>query len=348
MLSQGFACLRSRWSGVADGSQMHRHSATSVSVIIPTYNMGWCIERAIDSALSQGIADIEVIVVDDGSTDDTASRLVQYEERIVTVRQSNQGLSAARNCGIQKATGEFVAFLDADDLLLENKLKIQMAYLEAHPDCGAVFSDGYLVSPDGCRLNLISAESTPGLFAQQSTESIRQLLLRGHPFPPHAALVRRSCVLAVGSFDVSMRAREDLDFWLRLSERYPLHYVPGTLVHYTVRPDSLSRSSKLMFTYSTILYDRLMVSADFCALSRQEKAVNLRAWAMEVGVSHYGPWAKHRSGARTYAAQALAHDPGNWKSWVLFGLLCMPWCIRLAQRILAARTRRARRSFVLS
>lgn len=310
----------------------------SISVIIPTYNMGWCIERAIQSALEQDVDDLEVIVVDDGSTDDTADRLRQFGERIITIHQTNRGLSAARNMGIRRATGEFLAFLDADDRFLACKLSIQRAYLITQPECGAVFSDGFLVSPDGQVLNLISAESPQNLYAVQSPAELRRILFRGHPFPPHSGLVRKACAIAVGLFDETMRAREDLDFWLRLSEVFPICYLPGVMVEYTVRAESLSRSSEIMYINSCILYDRILNFPEFHILTRREKAQNLRAWAMEVGVLHYGPWAKHGSRPQFYAREALRQDPWSWKSWVLPCLLATTWTIKLARVAIRCQT----------
>lgn len=319
-------------------------SRSSISVIIPTYNMGWCVERAIGSALEQDVEGLEVIVVDDGSTDDTADRLRQFGERIITIRQLNSGPSAARNSGINKASGEFLAFLDADDRFRAHKLAAQRAFLIARPECGAVFSDGYLVSPEGHVLNLISAESPQGLFSEQYPAAFRRHLFRGHPFALHAAMVRKNCAIAVGLFDQSMRAREDLDFWLRLSACYPICYLPGVLVDYTVRAGSLSRSSELMYA-SSALYDRILALPEFRALPGREIAVNLRAWAVEVGVSHYGSWARHGSRAMGYAREALRHDPWNWKSWMLPCLLATPWTIRLARLAMAFQTARIRSKF---
>jgi len=320
---------------------------SSITVIIATYNMGWCIEQAISSALNQDVDGLEIIVVDDGSTDDTNDRLMNFGERVIRIRQPNSGLSVARNSGISKASGEFLVFLDADDRFRPHKLAAQRAYLMAKPECGAVFSDGYLVSPEGDVLNLISAEWPQGLFAEQNPAELRRRLLRGHPFPPHSAMVRKNCAIEVGLFDETMRAREDLDFWLRLSASYPICYLPGVLVDYMVRADSLSRSSELMYATSSSLYDRVLAFPEFRTLPCREKAENLRAWAMEVGVLHYGPWAKYGSRANWYAREALRQDPWNWKSWMLPCLLATPWTIKLARLAMRFQTARIRRRFSL-
>lgn len=307
--------------------------------------MGWCVERAIQSVLDQQIDGVEIIVVDDGSTDDTLARLQNFRGRIVTISQSNRGLSAARNSGIKRAAGEFLAFLDADDRFRARKLELQRSFLRGHADCGAVFSDGYLVSLEGETLNLISAESPRGLFAEQSASRLRRLLYRGHPFPPHAALLRRSCAIAVGLFDESMRAREDLDFWLRFSEAFPICYLPGALVDYTVRTNSLSRTSDLMYSQSCGLYDRLLRSTQFGLLPRAEKASSLRAWALEVGVQHHGPWAGADSRAHAYASEALRLVPWDWRNWAVNAILSSRFSIQIARRLMQYRLSRGRNRF---
>src|SRR5262245_58457673 len=120
-----------------------------VSVIIPSYNYGCYVQQAVDSALSQSYPNQEVIVVDDGSTDDTEVRLAAYGKRIRYIHQKNQGLSEARNTGIREARGEFLAFLDSDDAFHPKKTELQMAYLMAHPEVSLVgtemFSDERVV-----------------------------------------------------------------------------------------------------------------------------------------------------------------------------------------------------------
>jgi len=128
--------------------------APDVSVVIPAYNAAWCVAKAIESVLVQEGADFEIIVVDDGSTDDTAAVLARYGDAIRVVRQRNQGLSAARNAGIRAAQGEFVAFLDADDWWLAGKLGQQLALMHTRPELGFCSTAARVEDPDGRLLNL--------------------------------------------------------------------------------------------------------------------------------------------------------------------------------------------------
>lgn len=311
-------------------------------MIIASFNMGWCVGAAVDSALSQGVEGVEVIVVDDGSTDDTQTRLAPFAHRITLQRQQNSGQAAARNAALKLARGECIMFLDADDRLLPGKIALQLGYLRAHPAMSGVFSDGLLVTPEGEVLNRVSAESPAGLFSAEGAAQLRRHLLRGHPFPIHCALLRRSAVETVGGFDESLRAREDLDFWLRFAAAHETAYLPGELIEYVVRPRSVSRSRESMHVTGCLIYGALSRDAEFLALPAEERAAHLRAWAIEVGVQHHGPWAAGNEVARAFARTARQLDPHNWRGLLLMACLSMPAGIGLLQRGLAWQTRRWR------
>ncbi len=120
-----------------------------VSVVVPSYNRGYIIERAIDSVLAQSYDRLEVIVVDDGSTDDTRRRVEAYGEPVRYLHRANGGVSAARNTGLEAARGEFIALLDSDDAWMPWKLAAQVRFLRAHPDVGMVWTDMAAIDPDG-------------------------------------------------------------------------------------------------------------------------------------------------------------------------------------------------------
>jgi len=124
----------------------------TVSVVIPTYNRAARVSAALDSALRQGVPDLEIVVVDDGSQDDTNAVVAAYGDRVQYVHQANAGVGAARNTGIRRATGTFVAFLDSDDRWHDYKLSMQLALLREHPSVGLVFSDFAIEKPDGTSL----------------------------------------------------------------------------------------------------------------------------------------------------------------------------------------------------
>ena len=179
-----------------------------ISVIIPTYNFGRFVTMALESALAQTYPAKEIIVVDDGSTDDTASRLAPYEGRVRIIVQPNRGLSAARNTGIRAGRGDWMALLDADDVWHRDKLTMQMAAVQQLGEVGLVGSPAADPLPD--RL------PDPEILWL----GVRDFLLSS-PFGPSSALIRRSHLESVGLFDESLCGAEDRDLWLRLASRFP-------------------------------------------------------------------------------------------------------------------------------
>lgn len=215
--------------------------APAVSVVIPTYNTGWCIRTAIDSVLNQSCTDFELIVVDDGSTDDTAQVLAAYYGRIQIVAKVNGGLSSARNAGIAAARGAYVAFLDADDWWLPPKLERQLALMRSRPDLVFCSTAAQAVSPDGEKLG----EWRCGNVAGSALESIFAVnaFVAGSG---SAVLARRDALVRAGGFDETLRSLEDIDMWIRLSTLGNYACVDELLVGILKRPISMSGNLDVM------------------------------------------------------------------------------------------------------
>ena len=198
-----------------------------VSVIIPTHNRAHLVCETIDSVLAQTDRDFEVIVVDDGSADDTPAVLAAYGDRIRIIRQPNQGLSSARNAGIGAATGEFVAFLDSDDLWVPTKLEQQMARLDADPGLAWVYSDAEVFdSETGCTSHLTSQ-----LGRLYQGDVLAHLILGSFIATP-TPVVRRAIFDEMGAFYDNKAVAEDWDMWLRIAARYPIQLVDKPLARY--------------------------------------------------------------------------------------------------------------------
>jgi glycosyltransferase involved in cell wall biosynthesis len=193
-----------------------------VSVIIPTYNRGWIIQEAIDSVLEQDFADIELIVVDDGSSDNTPEILRAYGSDIQVIRQSNRGVSAARNRGIQASAGRWIALLDSDDLWLPQKLARQVDFFSAHPDA-MICQTGEQWVRKGVRVN---PKARHRKFSGMIFEPSLELCL----VSPSAAMIRKRLFSDVGLFDESLPACEDYDLWLRISCRFPVYLIDIPLI----------------------------------------------------------------------------------------------------------------------
>jgi glycosyltransferase involved in cell wall biosynthesis len=217
----------------------------SVSLVVATFNHARHLPDALGSALAQTLRDVEVIVVDDGSTDDTPEVLAAYGDRIRVVRQSNRGLPAARNAGLAVSRGAYVAFLDADDVLAPTKLAEQVALLE-----GAAAGAGWTY----CDVRLEEeatgvATTTSERFAYRSRRLDGRLfaeLIRGNFIPAIAPLVRRSALDAAGLFDERLDALEDWDLWLRLALVAEARYSPRVLATYRVRKEGMSQDRARM------------------------------------------------------------------------------------------------------
>lgn len=209
-----------------------------ISVIIPTYNRGWIIKEAIDSVLSQDYRDFELIIVDDGSTDNTLEILNSYQDDITVLRQNNHGVSAARNLGIMAASGRFVAFLDSDDLWLPQKLSSQVDYFNLNPDAIICQTEEIWIRK-GVRVNPKKRHKKPwGMIFEQSLA----LCL----VSPSAVMIRRSLFDEVGFFDEKLPVCEDYDLWLRISCRFPVYLIDTPLIiKRGGHDDQLSASSGL-------------------------------------------------------------------------------------------------------
>jgi glycosyltransferase involved in cell wall biosynthesis len=202
---------------------MNRVAAkTRVSVIIPTYNRGWTIGEAVDSVLAQDYREFELIVVDDGSTDNTPEILDAYGGTIKVFRQENKGVSAARNRGIAEASGRFIAFLDSDDLWLPQKLSRQVEFFNTTPDALICQTEEVWIR-SGVRVNPKKRHKKPsGMIFEPSLA----LCL----VSPSAVMIRRSLLEIVGNFDEALPACEDYDLWLRISCRFPVYHIDTPLI----------------------------------------------------------------------------------------------------------------------
>ncbi|HRP72399.1 MAG TPA: glycosyltransferase [Luteimonas sp.] len=219
------------------------------SVIIPTWNRRELIGRAIDSVLAQTRPVDEVIVVDDGSTDDTQAYLAdRYGERISCIRQANAGVSAARNRGLAMARGRYIALLDSDDEWLPEKTQRQVAFLDANPGVGMVLCNVMRMDPDGSMIDVFDRrrqipEDGPAL----------RWVLRDPALAPLSVLMRREVYEDVGGFDEALRTAEDLDFHLRVAARWPIGVVAEPLARALRGHDGLSALASTEDDYITVM-----------------------------------------------------------------------------------------------
>jgi glycosyltransferase involved in cell wall biosynthesis len=188
--------------------------------------------------LDQTYVPFELIVVDDGSADNTAALLGRYGSRVKVIRQGNRGVSAARNVGIKRARGELIAFLDSDDTWLPGKLEVQVAYFQKHPECLICQTEEIWIR-NGVRVN-------PGKRHRKQAGLIFERSLALCLVSPSAVMMKKALFEEVGVFDESMPACEDYDLWLRVARRHPIYLIQDPLiVKNGGHDDQLSRMPEL-------------------------------------------------------------------------------------------------------
>lgn len=280
-----------------------------VSVAIATYNCARFLPEAIRSALAQTHRDIEVLVVDDGSEDDTTAVLAEFahDPRLRAVRIEHAGHAPAKNHAASLARGEWIAFLDADDVWLPQKLERQLAAAEAHPEAAVVY----------CRRRVIDEDGRPMVVPPVELHRGRVLdaLLVDNFICFSTAMVRRTAREAAGPFDESLVYPIDYDLWLRLAARHPFEYVDDELVLYRRMAGNMTGTLKASARREQI--DRVMDK--FYRAHADDGVINPQAWRRAQYIRCCNLGYQHRDSARAQAvrwyAQALKYTPWDSLAW---------------------------------
>lgn len=218
-------------------------STPKVSVVIPVRNGKDYLQEALDSVLQQSFSDLELLLINDGSTDDDYDRYALLDSRIRVIHLTGTGVSRARNVGMAQSRGELIAFLDADDVWFPGKLEAQVRYFEAHPDVGVVFGKfiRWPALPDGgfAPASTLTQDVSQLCKVEEDRSGwLYTRLLNGLLVGMNTAVVRRSVYEAVGGFNESMRQGEDYDFWLKASRIAQMHSLDGAVALYRIHPAS--------------------------------------------------------------------------------------------------------------
>ncbi len=296
-----------------------------VSVVMPAYNASAYIQQAIDSVLAQDYPAVELIVVDDGSNDDTVARVQAYGDRVKLLTQANQGSAVARNQGLEAARGEYIAFLDSDDVWLPGKLTAQVAYLERHPDVDLVYSrwqiwrpeaDGHFVPPErvlGETDTGTSASDAGGdipLVAERSGW-LYTLLLFGSYLHTITVMARRRLIEAVGPFDPDLKRGQDYDYWLRASRHTEIHKLDRIHALYRLHgAGCITRWPDVNYEQQVLnkALERWGVEGpDGACADRRAVRRRLAASSFDFGYHHY--WQGQPQLATAAFRQALGHYP---------------------------------------
>lgn len=252
--------------------------SSRVSVLIPLYNRAVYIEETVDSVLSQDYPDVELIVVDDGSTDGGDKLVDAYALRgeLTLLRHPgnvNKGQAAALNLALQHATGEFIAVLDSDDLFMPGKLSAQVAFLRAHPEIGLVYGNGKGVNAEGKEIYEINYDS------REERSDPNDILLDCYFLLPQNALVRAEVYTAAGNFDERLRSGQDHDMLIRLSEHTKIAHQSIDCFRYRRHGDSISaKGTETRWRCGLIILEKAAQRYPYRAatLRRRRALVNFR------------------------------------------------------------------------
>lgn len=234
----------------------------SISVVIPAWNAAHLLPRSIESVLAQTLPVREILVCDDGSTDNTAEVAERYAGSVRLLRQPHRGTSVTRNAGILAAAGEWIAFLDADDVWLSHKLERQMACATEHPEAGLIYCDALVTDNDGRPTGKFLKGKIHG------TGNVYERLLRSCFVLPSTAVIRRRLIVEAGLFSEEIRGTEDYDLWLRLARICPFAIVPECLVRYERQENSVSRNA-LAMAHSDAMIFRTLLRQDLTPAQRR-------------------------------------------------------------------------------
>ncbi|HVO69236.1 MAG TPA: glycosyltransferase [Aggregatilineaceae bacterium] len=295
---------------------MYNGAPPLVSIVIPAYNSAQFICEAVDSCLVQTYPNCEIIVVDDGSTDNTRALLeARYGERIRYLSQQNAGPSAARNRGIRAARGAFIQFCDADDQLLPAKIERCMEVFQQQPEVGVVYTRYQYVEADG---KTPAPLSDPPLLSGDVFCDL--LLSNGNAILTSATLVRRDALLEVGTFDERLRRTQDWDLFLRLASRYSYASIDEVLLLYRWHEHGLTKQA-----YHTA-QGRLITIQKARHYPGRERCLDDEAYdRLEAGRHHVMAMVRWRMGDRGGARQSLreairldpSHRAARWVYLVL-------------------------------
>ena len=242
--NRGFPLCRNDQSDSMIGNGHHHvgyrspSRADLVSVIIPSYNHARFLPDAIQSAAKQTYGPVEVIVIDDGSTDDT-EQVVKPFRTVRYVKQTNSGVTAARNTGLHLSSGSYVVFLDADDRLLSGAVEIGVRSLRANPDCALTFGTFYMIDTEGRKKGVCHP-------LPQRRYGYRDFLEQNFIGNPGVALYRRDALLAVDGFDTGNQAAGDYDLYLRITRAFPVACHTEAVLEYRRHGSNMSNDPAVM------------------------------------------------------------------------------------------------------
>lgn len=284
-------------------------SLSLVSVILPTYNYAQFLPESVGSILLQTYKSYEILVVDDGSTDNTKEVLSPFMQKIKYIKlEQNRGLPIARNIGIQSAQGKYIAFLDADDLWLPEKLQTDVNYFDQHPEVSMVYSRHINIDEKGYTLSSNRKKRLP------SGNIFIQLFSEQNFIISSSVVVRRDVFATTGLFDERLFNCQDWDMWLRIAFYFKVAGINKPLVKYRHNPRSLSKNRD-----NVLKYQKLVIDKTYNTFNDKEFGISEKLYKKRLA-SHYAKTGRYylRIGNKTLANEnfrlSLKYDPLNFRT----------------------------------
>jgi len=302
-----------------------------ISIIIPTYNYAQYICEAIESVLNQTYKDFEIIVVDDGSTDNTKEVIKPYLNKIKYIYQQNSGPSSARNRGIKEAKGEYIAFLDADDIWLPQKLELQIKFMEKEKEVGLIFSDMILFNEKGIIKNSFLKQK---LFFNKlpikplsSTEkviydNVFNALLQENFIPTNTVIAKKECFNKVGFFDETLFSVEDRDMWLRIGLFYDIGFINFPLVLTRFHETNISANQELALKSRLKVMKKFLNYSNLPIKSKKIIKQTINKIYFDLGYLYFT--CEKFSLSRIYFRKFLKKNPFMFKPWIYILLSVLP------------------------
>jgi len=290
-----------------------------VSVIIPAFNAGKFIEETLASVFAQTYKDFEVIVVNDGSTDNTEAALQPYRHQINYVKQKNRGLPASRERGLRASSGSLIAFLDADDIWLPTKLEKQVSFAAAHPEYGIITTDQlyFRDSKVVCGSYKDKFEVVNGFILDK--------ILFGHWISPSAALIRRPCFEKVTTFDLPPPCfGEDWLMWMEIAAHYPVYFIDEVLVRKRLHRNNMTTYSAREDQFRCLLRGLGIVQQRIPQLAARAQLVREATFRVCFNRAVQDVYAVDLPHAREKLRLAITNKPFALNAWGLLAIVYMP------------------------
>ncbi|MEW6620095.1 MAG: glycosyltransferase, partial [bacterium] len=282
----------------------------TISIIIPTYNAENFLPQAINSVVEQTYQDIEIIVVDDGSTDNTKRIIEPFMDKIYYIYKDNGGSASARNVGIKSAKGEYIAFLDADDIWLPQKLELQINLFRQCQEIDWIHTNLMLIDESG---NIIGVRRV----SDTLSGNIFKTLFMENWVLTSSVMVKKDCFKMIGMFDEALSRTEDYDFWLRLAHHYKCGYLEQPLVKYRIHPtQKIKKIDRLFFDEKAIIEKTIQNFPEIAGKSKLRYGKLYFTWGrryFEIG---------ELQNAKKKFKIALTYQPLNPK-YIIYYLSCL-------------------------